>query len=64
MKLLYTILSFFISLSLITAEEDPATLKGDDGTEFKCGTTNSADLVQFKQWEDVFVCLVFDNVQG
>ena len=62
MKLLCTILSLF--LSVILAEENPATLIGDDGKEYKCGTTNSADLVQFKQWEDVYVCLVFDNVQG
>ena len=46
MKLLYTILSLF--LSVILAEEDPATLIGDDGKEYKCGPTNSADLVQFK----------------
>ena len=39
-----------------------STLKDDDGKAILCGETNIQGAKKYKTWEDIHICVLFENI--
>ena len=51
-------------LSTIVAQDSTASTLIIDDVEYKCGSTNTEGGYQYIALDNIYVCLVFDNVKG
>ena len=56
------VLVLILQLAVVLGQEP--TLKDDDGKPILCGETNVQGAQSYTTWEDIHICVLFENING
>ena len=58
--LIKIVLIIILQMAVVLGQE--STLKDDDGKAILCGETNIQGAKKYKTWEDIHICVLFENI--